>query len=162
MHKTVREGVKVLFWVCFIQVLQDVAAGTSSTSSLIGSSVSDTNLMFEFLLEGVELDLDDNIVLIDKELASTRLGRTFLSQINENIPRSLNHMAQMVSELTVQRRKPLSQSKFETLVLGMVYSAHRAGHLERNEGQEAWGEILLQLVNVTVYELRGNYLVSYD
>ncbi|KAM7396868.1 hypothetical protein PAMP_019874 [Pampus punctatissimus] len=152
---------QVILWLCLEQVKQDVAAGFDPTSQRTDSSVSDANLMFEFLLDGIEIDQDNNIVLLDKEMASMRRGRAFLSQINDNIPRGLSSMVQMVNTLKDQRRRPMSQDQFETLVLSLVYSAHQAWHQERKEEQEAWGGVLLHLANVTVYELRGNYLFSY-
>ncbi|XP_040894647.1 protein FAM180A [Toxotes jaculatrix] len=143
------------------QVLRDVAAGMSPTSQMTGSSVSDANLMFEFLLGGVEIDRDNNIVLLDKEMASMRPGRMFLSQINDNIPRGLGSMMQMVKTLKEQRKRPLTQTQFKILVLSMVYSAHQAWHQEKKEEREAWAGVLLQLTNVTVHELRGNYFFNY-
>lgn len=44
----------------------------------------------------------------------------------------------------------------------MVYSAHQAWHQQREEEQEAWGGVLLQLANVTVRELRGSPLFRYE
>ncbi|XP_070829098.1 protein FAM180B [Chaetodon trifascialis] len=152
---------QLILCLWFERTLQDVAAGKNPTSQTTGSSVSDANLMFEILLGGVEMDQDNNIVLLDKELASMRSGRAFLSQINDNIPRSRSSMVQMVTGLRAQRRRPLSQAQFESLVLSMVYSAHQARHQKREEEQEAWGGVLLQLANVTVHDLRGSYLFSY-
>ncbi|XP_071353999.1 protein FAM180B [Trachinotus anak] len=152
---------QVLLWLWSEQVVQDVAAGISPTSQMTGSSISDANLMFEFLLGGAELDQDNNIVLLDKEMASMRQGRVFLSQINDGIPKSLRSMMQLVKTLEGQRRRPLTQREFESLILSMVYSAQQARHQEKKEEQEAWGEVLLQLANVTVFELRGNYLFNY-
>ncbi|XP_049430948.1 protein FAM180B [Epinephelus fuscoguttatus] len=153
---------QVVLLLSFEQVLQDVAAGRSPTSLKSGPSVSDANLMFEILLGGVELDQDNNIVLLDKEIASMKQGRTFLSQINDNIPRSVSSMVQMVTILKGQRRgRPLTPDQFDSLVLSMVYSAQQAWHQETDEEQEAWSEVLLQLANVTVYDLRGSYLFNY-
>lgn len=90
-----------------------------------------------------------------------RIGRAFLSQINDNIPRSQSSMMQMVTTLESQRKRPLTQAQFDSLVLSMVYSAQQAQHQEANSEQEAWGAMLLQLANVTVHELRGSYLFSY-
>lgn len=115
----------------------------------------------QLLLGGVEIDRDNNIILLDKEMASMRLGRSFLSQINDNIPRRLSSMVQMVTTMERQQRRLLTKKQFESLVLSMVYSAHQAWHQQREEEQEAWGGVLLQLVNVTVHDLRGNYLFSY-
>ncbi|XP_034542259.1 protein FAM180B [Notolabrus celidotus] len=147
---------QVILLLWFDQVLQDVAADTHQ------APVSDANLMFEILLSGVELDRDNNIVLLDKELASMRQGRAFLSQINDNIPRSLSSMRQMVTTFEGPRKRPLTQDQFESLVLSMVYSAHRSLQKEGGEEREAWGGVLLQLANVTVHELRGSNLFSYD
>lgn len=150
----------IILWLSF--ELQAVSAGISPTSQKNGSSISDANLMFEFLLGGVEMDQDNNIVLLDKEMASMRPGRAFLSQINDNIPRSQSSMVQMVTTLKDQRRrKPLTQDQFDGLVLSMVYSAQQASHQERREEQEAWSEVLFQLANATVHELRGSYLFNY-
>lgn len=107
------------------------------------------------------MDQDRNIVLLDKEMASMRQGRAFLSKINDDIPRSLSSMVQMVTTLERRRRRPLTPTEFDSVILSMVYSAHQAWHQERKEDQEAWGGVLLQLANVTVHELRGSYLFSY-
>lgn len=109
----------------------------------------------------MEINQDDNVILLDGEIASMRLGRALFSQINDNIPKSQSSMGQMVTNLNSQKR-PLALTQFETLVLSMVYSAHQAWHQEKREEQEAWGDVLLQLVNVTVHDLRGSYLFSYD
>ncbi|TNN86979.1 Protein FAM180A [Liparis tanakae] len=142
--------------------MHDVPAGRSPTSEKTLSSLFDANLMFEFLLGGVAIDRDNNIVMLDEEMASMRKGRVFLSQINDNIPRSLSAMLHMATTLEGQKRgKPKTQNQFDTLVLSMVYSAQQARHQEREKERTAWSEVLLQLANDTVYELRGNYLFSY-
>ncbi|XP_029991661.1 protein FAM180A [Sphaeramia orbicularis] len=152
---------QVMVWLCFDQVLYDVAAGRSTTPQKAGLSLSHANLMFEFLLGGVEIDQDNNIILLDEELASMRAGRSFLSQINDDIPRSRSAMAQMMTELQSQRRKSLTQAEFDSVLLSMVYSAHQAWHQEGEEERQAWGGLLLQLANVTLHELRGQYFISY-
>uniref|UniRef100_A0A3Q1I4U7 Family with sequence similarity 180 member B n=1 Tax=Anabas testudineus TaxID=64144 RepID=A0A3Q1I4U7_ANATE len=113
----------------------------------------------DLLLGGVEINQDNNVLLLDQEIASMKLGQAFFSQINDNIPKSQRSMEQMVTTLEDQRR-PLTQTQFETLVLSMVYSAHQAWRQEKREDQEAWGGVLLQLVNVTVHDLRGSPLFS--
>ncbi|KAL6106670.1 uncharacterized protein ACO6RY_10483 [Pungitius sinensis] len=150
----------VILRICF--VLQESAAGTRPTSETTFPSVSNANLMFELLLGGVAIDRDDNIVLLDEEMASMRRGRAFLSQINDNFPRSLSSMQQTVTTLEGQKmRRPMAQDQFDSLILSMVYSAEKARHQESKEEQAAWSDVLLQLANATVYELRGNHLFSY-
>ncbi|AWP08360.1 family with sequence similarity 180 member B [Scophthalmus maximus] len=154
-------GIQVLLWLWSGQVLHDVVAGRSQTSQMTGSPMSDANLLFEILLGGVEIDRDNNILLHDKEMASMRPGRAFLSQINDNIPRDLSSMVQAVTTQEGQRRRPLTQTQFENLVLSMVYSAYQARRQEGEEEQAAWSGVLLQLANITVHELRGSYLFNY-
>ncbi|XP_045063582.1 protein FAM180A-like [Coregonus clupeaformis] len=111
--------------------------------------------MFEFLLGRVEIDKDNNVILLDLEIASMRHGRAFLTRINDNIPKILSYMEQMVKALEDQRGAfPLAAPRFESLILGMVYSAHQAKFQEREEDQEKWGEVLTRLADVTVNELR--------
>lgn len=114
----------------------------------------------QILLGGLELDQDNNVLLLDQELASMRSGRAFLSQINDNIPRTRSSMMQMASMLDSQRSSSLPPAQFDRVVLSLVYSALRGQQQDREE-RRAWGEVLLQLANVTVHELRGSYLFSY-
>lgn len=107
------------------------------------------------------MDRDNNIVLLDQELASMRSGRAFLSHINDNIPRSRSSMEQMATTLESHSKRLLTWEQFDRLVLSMVYSAHQAWHQDSEEEQKAWGTMLLQLANVTVRELRGSYLFNY-
>lgn len=69
-------------------------------------------------------------------------------------------MMQMASMLDSQRSGSLPPAHFDRVVLSLVYSALRGQQQDREERQ-AWGEVLLQLANVTVHELRGSYLFSY-
>uniref|UniRef100_A0A8C7JQ68 Protein FAM180A n=1 Tax=Oncorhynchus kisutch TaxID=8019 RepID=A0A8C7JQ68_ONCKI len=115
----------------------------------------DSYLSVQFLLGGVEIDKDNNIALLDLEMASMRQGRAFLAHINDNIPKTLSSMEQMVKDLEDKRGPlPLAQPRFESLILGMVYSAHQAKLQEREKDQEKWGEVLIRLANITVNELR--------
>lgn len=107
------------------------------------------------------MDQDNNVVLLDQELASMRLGRAFLSQINDHIPRSWRSMMQMASMLGAQRSRSLPPPQFDRVVLGLVYSALQSQQQDREGERQAWAEALLQLANVTVHELRGSSLFSY-
>lgn len=107
------------------------------------------------------MDRDNNVVLLDQELASMRLGRAFLSQINDHIPRSRSSMMQMASMLGGLRSRPLPPPQFDRVVLSLVYSALQGQQQDREEERRAWAEVLLQLANVTVHELRGSHLFSY-
>ncbi|MEQ2164215.1 hypothetical protein GOODEAATRI_004343 [Goodea atripinnis] len=115
----------------------------------------------QFLLGGVKINPDNNVFLLDEELASTRKGREFLSQINDGIPKHRSSMELMVQRLEARQKTPLTQDQFKNLVLSMVYAALQAGVQRSKEEREAWGGVLLQLANVTVYELREGFLFNY-
>lgn len=115
----------------------------------------------QFLLGGVEIDQDNIVDLLDEEMASMRQGRAFLSQINDNIPKTQSSMEQMLDTLEGQEKAPLSPTEFESLVLSMVYSAYQSKQQEGKGEQLAWSGVLLRLANVTVSDLRGHYLIAY-
>ncbi|XP_063053822.1 protein FAM180A [Engraulis encrasicolus] len=116
-------------------------------------SVNDANRMYEFLLGGLEMDSDNNIVMLDEELASMRQGRAFLAVFNDKIPKSLPLLEDMALTLEGQKR-PLSPTSFETLLLGTVYSAYQARRQQTEKEQHAWMDVLGRLANVTFVELR--------
>ncbi|CAG5957937.1 unnamed protein product [Menidia menidia] len=151
----------IFLWLWFDQVLQDVSGSIRQTPESAARSLSDANLMYEILLHGLIIDQDNNVILLDEELASMRKGREFLSQINDGIPKSLSSTALMVSTLEEHQRTPLTQAQFDNVVLSMVYSAHQALAQRSTEEREAWGGVLLQLANVTVHNLRGSFLFNY-
>lgn len=130
---------------------------------LLAGGGSDALFSFcaQILLGGLELDQDNNVVLLDQELASMRIGRAFLSQINDHIPRNWSSMMQMASMLGGQRSRPLPPAQFDRVVLSLVYSAQQGQQQDAEEQRQAWAGLLLQLANITVHELRGSYLFSY-
>uniref|UniRef100_A0A3B3YZW2 Uncharacterized protein n=1 Tax=Poecilia mexicana TaxID=48701 RepID=A0A3B3YZW2_9TELE len=115
----------------------------------------------QILLSGVELNKDNNVFLLDEELASMRKGREFLSQINDGIPRTRTSTELMMKTREAHRKTPLTRDQFENLVLSMVYSALQVGAQRNEEEREAWGGVLIQLANITTYDLRGSFLYNY-
>lgn len=89
-----------------------------------------------------------------------RKGQQFLAQVNDSIPKRLSSMELMVRTLQARQQKPLTLGQFEKLILSMVYTAHQAQVSE--EERQAWSRVLLQLANITVYELRGSFLFSFS
>ncbi|XP_061577736.1 protein FAM180A [Cololabis saira] len=160
MNPFLKICLQIFLWLCVDQI-QDVGGGTRPVFQKAALSHSDANLMFEFLLGGVVIDQYNNVLLLDEEMASMRKGRDFLVQINDDIPKSLSSMTLMLDALETRQRKPLTQVQFDNLVLSSVYSAQQAAVQESTEEREAWGEMLLRLANITVYELRGSFLFNY-
>lgn len=91
--------------------------------------------------------------MLDKELASMRQGRAFLALLNDNIPKTVSGLEKMAHRLEIQD-KPISSSHFETLVLGIVYSAYQAQRQRPQKEQQAWTDVLGRLANVTFVDLR--------
>uniref|UniRef100_A0A3B3TPV7 Family with sequence similarity 180 member A n=1 Tax=Poecilia latipinna TaxID=48699 RepID=A0A3B3TPV7_9TELE len=118
-------------------------------------------LIHQLLHIGVELNKDNNVFLLDEELASMRKGREFLSQINDGIPRTRTSTELMMKTREAHRKTPLTRDQFENLVLSMVYSALQVGAQRNKEEREAWGGVLIQLANITTYDLRGGFLYNY-
>ncbi|KAM4554458.1 protein FAM180A [Fundulus diaphanus] len=156
MNTQLKLWFSIILWLWLDQVLH---GGSSQNPAADASSLSDANLMFEFLLFGLEINQDDNVFLLDEELASMRKGQEFLSRINDGIPKSLRSMELMAQNM---EKTPLTRDQFENLVLSMVYSALQARVQRSREEREAWGGVLLQLANVTTYKLRGGFLFDYS
>ncbi|XP_007256040.3 protein FAM180A [Astyanax mexicanus] len=120
-------------------------------------SVSDANLMFEFLLGGLKIDADNNVGIRDQEMASMRQGRAFLTHLNDNIPKTVPAMEELLVTLE-GKDQSFSQPRFETLIFGIVYSAYQVQkqEAEREEAQQkAWADVLGRLANVTFIQLRS-------
>ncbi|XP_017547470.1 protein FAM180A [Pygocentrus nattereri] len=120
-------------------------------------SLKEANMMFEFLLSGLVIDVDNNVAMRDQEMASTRQGRAFLALINDNIPKTVPAMEELLIALE-DEEKSFSQSSFETLILGIIYSAYQVQkqEVERQEVQQkAWADVLGRLANVTFVHLRS-------
>ncbi|XP_028823255.1 protein FAM180A [Denticeps clupeoides] len=135
--------------------LSDASAGLHGALSLpaLIKSTSDGNLIFQFLLGGLVIDADDNVAMQDQEMASMRQGRAFLTLLNDNIPKTITAMETLLEDLESQEMA-LSQSRFESLLFGTVYSAYKVKGHQGAEEQQAWTQLLGRLANVTFVELR--------
>ncbi|XP_030621178.1 protein FAM180A [Chanos chanos] len=116
-------------------------------------SVNDANLMFEFLLNGLVIDHDNNVALRDEEMASMRQGRAFLALINDNIPKTAPAMEDLLVTLE-DHENSLPQHRFERLILGTAYSAYQVQHQNLESEKKVWGNILGRLANATFVQLR--------
>uniref|UniRef100_A0A8C6NNH7 Protein FAM180A n=1 Tax=Nothobranchius furzeri TaxID=105023 RepID=A0A8C6NNH7_NOTFU len=155
MNSHLKLWLLILSWLWFDRVLR----GKLHKKDCQHVIHTDVVMLQQFLLGGVATD-QDNIFLLDEEMSSMRKGKEFLSHINDGIPKTPNAMELMVHTLQNHPKKHLTQDQFESLILSMVYSAHQAQVQGSKEKQEAWGGVLLQLANITVFELRGSFLVN--
>uniref|UniRef100_A0A3B1JMN2 Uncharacterized protein n=1 Tax=Astyanax mexicanus TaxID=7994 RepID=A0A3B1JMN2_ASTMX len=110
-----------------------------------------------FLLGGLKIDADNNVGIRDQEMASMRQGRAFLTHLNDNIPKTVPAMEELLVTLEGKDHS-FSQPRFETLIFGIVYSAYQVQkqEAEREEAQQkAWADVLGRLANVTFIQLRS-------
>ncbi|XP_027017200.1 protein FAM180A [Tachysurus fulvidraco] len=117
------------------------------------TTVSDANLIYEFLLRGLVIDEDNNVGMRDQEMASMRKGRVFLSLINDDIPKTVPAMEELLV-LIEEEEQSFEQDYFQTLILGIIYSAYQARERKEESQQQTWTGVLGRLANVTLVQLR--------
>ncbi|KAK3549232.1 hypothetical protein QTP70_034224 [Hemibagrus guttatus] len=129
-----------------------VSQGNPLRPTLI-TTVSDANLVYEFLLSGLVIDEDNNVGMRDQEMASMVKGRVFLSLINDDIPKTLPAVEELLV-LIEEEEQSFEQDHFQTLILGIIYSAYQAREKKEESQQQAWTGVLGRLANVTLVQLR--------
>lgn len=86
-------------------------------------------------------------------MASMKKGRVFLSLINDDVPKTVPAMEERLVMLE-EEEQPFNQETFETLVLGMIYSAYQVHQTRQESQQKAWGGVFGRLANITLVQLR--------
>lgn len=99
------------------------------------------------------IDDDNNVGMRDEEMASMRKGRVFLSLINDDIPKTVPAMEEMLV-LIEEEEQSFEQDHFQTLLLGIIYSAYQAHEKKQESQRQAWAGVLGRLANVTLVQLR--------
>ncbi|XP_060778946.1 protein FAM180A [Neoarius graeffei] len=117
------------------------------------TTVSDANFVYEFLLSGLVIDEDNNVGMRDQEMASMRQGRVFLSLINDDIPKSVPAMEELLVMLEKEEQS-FNQDHSEAVILGMIFSAYQAREKRQESQRQAWAGVLSRLANVTLVQLR--------
>ncbi|KAI5623995.1 protein FAM180A [Silurus asotus] len=107
----------------------------------------------QFLLRGLVIDEDNNVGIRDQEMASMKQGRVFLSLINDDIPKTVLAMEELLIMLE-EEEQSFNQGNFETLLLGIIYSAYQVHDKRQESQQQAWASVLGRLANVTLVQLR--------
>lgn len=103
------------------------------------------------------IDEDNNVGMRDQEMASMRQGRVFLSLINDDIPKTVPAMEEWMEELLVmleEEAQSFNEDHFETLILGIIYSAYQVREKRQESQQQAWAGVLGRLANITLVQLR--------
>lgn len=99
------------------------------------------------------IDEDNNVGMRDQEMASMRQGRVFLSLINDDIPKSVPAMEELLVMLEKEEQS-FNQDHSEAVILGMIFSAYQAREKRQESQRQAWAGVLSRLANVTLVQLR--------
>ncbi|XP_048405305.1 protein FAM180A-like [Stegostoma tigrinum] len=109
-------------------------------------SYKDVELLYEFLLGG--LNISDNLKcsLKDEELASLRPAKTFNAIVNQIIPKEISD----IRRLTYRQSKYVGQLKFadfERTLLTLVFTAYQTLRFKEHQ-QDYWKESLVNIFQV--------------
>lgn len=99
------------------------------------------------------IDEDNNVGMRDQEMASMKQGRVFLSLINDDIPKTVPAMKELLNTFE-EEKESFNQENFETLILGIIYSAYQVRERRQESQQKEWASVLGRLANVTLVQLR--------
>lgn len=99
------------------------------------------------------IDEDNNVGMRDEEMASMVKGRVFLNLINDDIPKTVPAMEELLV-LIEEEEQSFEQDHFQTLILGIIYSAYQAHEKKEESQQQAWTGVLGRLANATLVQLR--------
>lgn len=99
------------------------------------------------------IDEDNNVGMRDQEMASMKKGRVFLSLINDDVPKTVSAMEERLV-IHEKEEQAFNQESFETLILGLIYSAYQVREKRQVSQQKAWGDVLGRMANITLVQLR--------
>ncbi|KAF5907617.1 protein FAM, partial [Clarias magur] len=127
----------LLCLVVFRDLWHTYSDALAASKETLITTVSDANLMYEFLLRRLVIDEDNNVGMQDQEMASMKLGRVFLSRINDDVPKTVPGMQELLIMFEGEQQS-LTEDNFETLILGIIYSAYQAREKRQESQQQAW------------------------
>ncbi|XP_078076092.1 protein FAM180A [Mustelus asterias] len=116
-------------------------------------SHKDMELLYEFLLGG--LNVDDNLKchLKDEELASLRAAKAFDVIVNHIIPKNIVD----IQRLTYRLSKYIGQLKsedFERTLLTLVFTAYQASRFQGHQ-QDTWAESVVNIFQALIRDLKS-------
>ncbi|XP_064417155.1 protein FAM180A [Latimeria chalumnae] len=118
---------------------------------ILQSTLEDVDLLYEFLLAGLEIDRHAKLSIKDEELSSLRKAKKFDVICHDIIPKNITDIRRLTTMLS---RYPgvLQRKDFERTVLTMVYTAYRAisaGGYQR----DFWAESFVNLYQAIKQDL---------
>ncbi|KAI1882089.1 hypothetical protein AGOR_G00247100 [Albula goreensis] len=123
-----------------------------AVNPIFQNSIEDTNLLFEILLAGVQMNDEHSAFCVkDEELASLRRTHTLAAICDDILPRKLTDIRRLIHELS-QHRGTLRRADFERTVLTMVYAANRLANATGYQ-KDTWAESFLNLFKAIKQDL---------
>uniref|UniRef100_A0A8C5WJI9 Family with sequence similarity 180 member A n=1 Tax=Leptobrachium leishanense TaxID=445787 RepID=A0A8C5WJI9_9ANUR len=111
---------------------------------VLQKSVSEVELLYEFLLTGVHIDKENRLSLLDPELSTLRKATTFDVVCNDVIPKTVTDIRRLSAKL-IHLQGPMKSEDFERTLLTMAYAALKMSKSKSSDQQKVWLESLVNL-----------------
>ncbi|XP_072256280.1 protein FAM180A [Pyxicephalus adspersus] len=111
---------------------------------VLQKSLSEVELLYEFLSTGVQIDQNSKLTIRDPELSSLRKPTTFDVVCNDVIPKAISDIRRLGDQLS-RAPGPLKREDFERTVLTMAYTALKTSKSENENQRKVWMESLTKL-----------------
>ncbi|CAH2276615.1 Hypothetical predicted protein [Pelobates cultripes] len=124
---------------------------------VLQTSVSEVELLYEFLLTGVNIDNENRLSLLDPELATLRKATTFDVVCNDVIPKTITDIRRLGAKL-IHLQGPMKTVDFERTLLTMAYTAIKISKCRNTDQQKVWLDSFTNLFTA----LRRDLIFPYN
>lgn len=118
---------------------------------VLQSSLEEVELLYEFLLAGLEISPELQISIRDEELASLRKASHFHTICNSVIPKSTPDIRRLSAHLS-SHPGILKKEDFERTALTLAYTAYRTAGSQGHQ-KDVWAQSLLSLFQALRHDL---------
>ncbi|GCB75161.1 protein FAM180A [Scyliorhinus torazame] len=116
-------------------------------------SQKDVELLYEFLLGGLNIDNNFKCFLKDEELASLRSAKKFDLIVNHIIPKNIIDIRRLTYRLSKYSGQ-LKSEDFERTMLTLVFTAYQASKSQGHQ-QDTWAESLVNIFQALIHDLKS-------
>ncbi|XP_078527896.1 protein FAM180A [Lissotriton helveticus] len=119
-------------------------SSAAALNPVLQTSLEDVDLLYEFLLTGLNIGSDLQVHIHDAELSTLRKAATFDIICNDVIPKSITEVRRLGARLS-DVHGVLKKEDFERTLLTMAYTAYRASSSRTQHQKEAWAASITSL-----------------
>ncbi|KAJ1166438.1 hypothetical protein NDU88_006842 [Pleurodeles waltl] len=119
-------------------------SSAAALNPVLQTSLDDVDLLYQFLLTGLNIGSDLHVHIRDAELSSLRKAVTFDVICNDVIPKSITEVRRLGARLS-EVHGALKKEDFERTLLTMAYTAYRASNSRTQHQKEAWATSVTSL-----------------